>query len=89
MGLTFALQALLARHEAYMVEAEEERRKMGASVDKLESDKKELEASNARTIEENRYLLDQLEELNNTVSDADGQIVSLNENVALDDERVG
>ena len=78
MSLTFALQALLARHEAYMVEAEEERREMGTIVDRLEKEKKGLEASNARTIEENRYLLNQLEELNNTVSDADGQIVSLN-----------
>ena len=74
----FALQALLARHEAYMIEAEEERRKMGSAVDKLEGEKKELEASNARTIEENRYLLDQLEALNNTVLDADSQITSLN-----------
>lgn len=74
----FALQALLARHEAYMIEAEEERRKMGSAVDKLEGEKKELEASNARTIDENRYLLDQLEALNNTVLDADSQITSLN-----------
>ena len=78
MSLTFALQALLARHEAYMAEAEEERRKMGASVDRLEEEKKALEACNAKTIEENRYLLDQLEELNDTVSNADAQIVSLN-----------
>lgn len=61
-----------------MTEAEEERRKMGATVDKLEGEKRELEASNARTIEENRYLLDQLEELNDNVSDADTQITSLN-----------
>ncbi len=78
MSLTFALQALLARHEAYMLEAEAERRKMGASIDKLELDKKELESSNAKTIEENRYLLDQLEELNNTVSSSDTQILALN-----------
>ena len=78
MSLTFALQALLARHENYMAEAEEDRRKMGATVDRLEEEKRVLEASNARTIEENRYLLDQLEELNDTVSNADAQIVSLN-----------
>ena len=77
-SLTFPLQALLSRHEAYMAEAEEKRRKMGASIDKLEKDKKELEAANARTIEENRYLLDQLEEMNGTVSNADAQILSLN-----------
>jgi len=78
MSLTFPLQALLARHEAYIKEAEEERRKMGASIDKLEAEKKELEAANARTIEENRYLLNQLEEINNSVSNSDAQILSLN-----------
>ena len=77
MLLTFALQALLARHETYMAEAEEERRKMGAQIDGLESEKRELEASNAKTIEENRYLLNQLEELNNNVADSDAQINAL------------
>ena len=78
MTLTFALQALLVRHEAYMAEAEEQRRKMDATVDRLEEEKKALEAKNARTIQENRYLLDQLEDLNKSVSDADTQISSLN-----------
>ena len=77
MSLTFPLQALLSRHEAYMAEAEAERRKMAASIDKLEKDKKEVEAANAQTIEENRYLLDQLEELNGTVANADAEISSL------------
>ena len=61
-----------------MAEAEEEQRKMGASVVRLEGEKKGLEAENTRTIEENRYLLNQLEEINNTVSNADAQILSLN-----------
>lgn len=78
MSLTFALQALLARHEAYIAEATEERRRMLGNIEKLESDKKGLEASNARTIEENRYLLDQLEDINDTVSQSDTQILSLN-----------
>ena len=60
-----------------MAEAEAERSKMAASIDKLEKDKKEVEAANARTIEENRYLLDQLEELNGTVANADAEILSL------------
>ncbi|KAL8896406.1 MAG: hypothetical protein Q9207_007721 [Kuettlingeria erythrocarpa] len=77
MSLTFALQSLLARHEAYVLDAEEERRKMASSIDRLECDKKELEAANARAIEENRTLLDQLEDLNNTVSDSDSHIQSL------------
>ena len=78
MSLTFALQALLARHEAYMAEAEEERRKMGGTIGNLERDKRELEATNAKTIEENRYLLDQLEQLNNSVADSDARIQMLN-----------
>ncbi len=77
-SLTFALQALLERHETYMAEAEKERRKMAASIDELEMDKRELEASNARTIEENRNLLDQLEDLNNNVYNSDAHIRSLN-----------
>ena len=78
MSLTFALQALLNRHEAYMVEAEQERKKMGAFIQKLEGEKKGLQAENAKTIEENRYLLDQLEDINNRVVDSDAQIDSLN-----------
>ncbi len=77
MSLTFPLQALLSRHEAYMAEAEAERRKMATSIDKLEKDKKEVEVANAQTIEENRYLLDQLEEINGTVANADAEISSL------------
>ena len=60
-----------------MAEAEAERRKMSASIDKLEKDKKEVEAANAQTIEENRYLLNQLEEINGTVANADAEISSL------------
>ncbi|KAL8830065.1 MAG: hypothetical protein Q9170_005908 [Blastenia crenularia] len=78
MSLTFALQSLLARHESYVLEAEDERQKMAASIDRLECDKKELEAANARTIEDNRSLLDQLEGLNNAVSDSESHILSLN-----------
>ena len=78
MSLTFALQALLARHEAYIAEAAEERRKMIGSIEKLETGKQETEASDARTREDNHYLLGQLEELNNTVSISDAQIISLN-----------
>lgn len=77
MSLTFALQALLARHEASMLEAEDERLNMSACISKLETDKKELEAANARTIQENRDLLDQLEDIHNTVANSDVHIESL------------
>lgn len=77
MSLTFALQALLVRHETYIAEAEEERRQMAGIIDKLESEKRGLEVANAKGIEENRELLDHLEDLNKTVSSSDAYIHSL------------
>lgn len=76
-GLTFSLQALLVRHEAYMVDAERDRLELSAKIEKLETDKKELEAANSKTIEENRGLLNQLELLNNAVSESEAHIRSL------------
>ncbi|KAL8796443.1 MAG: hypothetical protein Q9182_007376 [Xanthomendoza sp. 2 TL-2023] len=78
MSLTFALQSLLARHEAYVIEAEEERRSMATTINQLEHDKRELDAANTTIVEENRSLLDQLEDLNNTVATSDTHIHSLN-----------
>jgi len=75
--LTFALQALLARHESYMADAERDRNELTARIEQLENDNKELEAINAKTIEENRELLDQLEALNSTVADSESHIKSL------------
>ena len=77
MSLTFALQALLERHEMNLVEFEAERRKMMAGMEKLEMDKKEFEALNFKAIEDNRNLLEQLEDLNTTVSQSDSHIKSL------------
>lgn len=76
-SLTFALQALLARHEAYMADAERDRLELTTRIERLELDKLDLEAANASRIEENRNLLDQLEALNNTISDSDTKIKSL------------
>ena len=76
-GLTFSLQALLVRHEAYMVDAERDRLELNTKIEKLEADKKELEATNSKTIEENRGLLNQLEVLNNAVSESESHIKSL------------
>ncbi|KAH6876329.1 hypothetical protein B0T10DRAFT_497848 [Thelonectria olida] len=70
-------QALLARHEAYMADAERDRLDLTARIERLEMDKQELEAENAVQIEENRALLDQLEALNNTVSESDTKIKAL------------
>jgi hypothetical protein len=76
-GLTFALQALLVRHEQFMHDAEKDRMEMSAKIEKLELDKKALEQSNAKNIEENRGLLNQLEELNTTVTESETHIKSL------------
>lgn len=76
-SLTFALQALLVRHEQYMHDAERDRLDLSSKIEKLESDKKELESRNAKTIEENRELLDQLETLNGTVLDSESHTKSL------------
>lgn len=76
-ALTFALQALLARHEAYMASAERDRFEMQSRIEQLETEKRTLEAENARTIQENRALLDQLESFNNSVIDSETQIRSL------------
>ncbi|KAI9150368.1 hypothetical protein HJFPF1_10134 [Paramyrothecium foliicola] len=70
-------QALLARHEAYMADAERDRIDLTARIERLEMDKQALEAENASKIEENRTLLDQLEALNNSIGDSDSRIKSL------------
>ncbi|PSR90295.1 hypothetical protein BD289DRAFT_366366 [Coniella lustricola] len=70
-------QALLARHEALMASAETERFEMQSRIDQLETDKKSLEAENARSIHENRSLLDQLEAMNSSVADSETHIKSL------------
>lgn len=75
--LTFALQALLARHEAYMADAERDRLDLNGRIERLEKDKSDLETQNAHKIEENRQLLDALEQLNNTVSESDTKIRTL------------
>ncbi len=76
-GLTFALQALLERHESYMSESEEERRRMAAGIEQLTNDKRSLEAENARAVHENKELLDQLEGMNTQIADSDVHIESL------------
>lgn len=76
-SLTFSLQALLVRHETYMADAERTRQEMGLRIEQLETDKKDLEAENARTVEENRALLDQLEGMNSTIADSETHVKSL------------
>ena len=65
------------RHETHMAETETKRIRMLGSIDELESDKKRLESSNATIIKENRKLLNQLEDINEVVSQSDARIESL------------
>lgn len=76
-SLTFALQALLHRHESYMAEAEEDRHRLLANIENLEREKRQAQAENARIIEENRGLLEQLDGLNQAVADSDSHAKSL------------
>ncbi|RHZ53379.1 uncharacterized protein CDV56_106047 [Aspergillus thermomutatus] len=76
-SLTFALQALLHRHESYMAEAEEDRRRLLTNIENLEREKRQVEAENARIIEENRGLLEQLDSLNKAVAESDAHAKSL------------
>ncbi|KAI1358288.1 hypothetical protein F5Y08DRAFT_345867 [Xylaria arbuscula] len=70
-------QALLARHESYMADAERDRNELTARIEQLEGDNKELEAMNSKMIAENRHLVDQLEALNTTITDSEAHIKSL------------
>lgn len=76
-GLTFALQALLSRHESYMAESEAERQKMATHISTLEQEKRNLEHRNTDVVQQNRNLLDHLEGLNTTIADSDAHIASL------------
>jgi len=75
--LTFSLQALLMRHEAYIADSEKERKTMMAQVKTLKTEKQVLEKKNATVIEENRSLLVQLEAVNNAVAESDTHVTNL------------
>lgn len=77
MSLTWCLQALLARHEAYVSNAEQERLHTTRLIGELEEAKRKLAAENSKAIDENRSLLCQLEELNESLLDSDAQIKTL------------
>jgi hypothetical protein len=60
-----------------MAEAEEDRRRLLANIENLEREKRQVEAENARIIEENRGLLEQLDGLNKAVAESDAHAKSL------------
>ncbi|KAK4452573.1 hypothetical protein QBC34DRAFT_397849 [Podospora aff. communis PSN243] len=76
-SLTFALQTLLARHEAYMASAERDRVELTARIELLEHENTVLETKNRLAVDENQHLREELEQLNDTVKDADTRIEAL------------
>lgn len=86
--LTFSLQALLIRHEAYVADSERERKHMVATIENLERQKQELEEKNAKTIKANRDLLDQLERLNEAVNDSDAHIQALTDTLRSAEDEI-
>lgn len=60
-----------------MADAERDRNELTTRIGQLEMHNKELQEHNARTVEENRSLLDQLEALNSCVTDSESRIKSL------------
>ncbi|KLJ08747.1 hypothetical protein EMPG_15815 [Blastomyces silverae] len=69
------------RHESYMTDAEGDRSKLLLEMEHLERDKRQAQAENARIIEENRELLEQLEEMNKLIVESDAQIKSLTDSL--------
>lgn len=86
--LTFSLQALLVRHEAYVADSERERNRMVRTIDALEKEKLQLEEKNAQTIKANRDLLDRLEQLNDQVASSDAHVHALEDTLHSTDEEL-
>lgn len=84
-GLTFALQALLSRHESYINEAQTERARLSTCISDLESERLSLQNANERIVAENRELLQRLEQLNGNLVDSDQDVKRL-ESLLLDCE---
>lgn len=84
-GLTFALQALLSRHESYIQESRLEHDRLTNHVSELESERTSLQTANERMVAENRNLLEQLERLNDSLKSSESHVHDL-ENMLKDCE---
>lgn len=84
----FALQALLIRHESYVADAEEDRRRMEEKMARLELEKQELEGRNKQSVEDNRNLLDQLESLNTACAESELKVLSMTELLRSTDQEL-
>jgi chromosome segregation ATPase len=88
MSLIFALQALLIRHESYVADAELNRRRMEEKLEELEQERRDLQDHNARMVEENRKLTDQLESLSTACAESELKILSLTELLRSTDQEL-
>ncbi|PGG98186.1 hypothetical protein AJ79_08956 [Helicocarpus griseus UAMH5409] len=70
-------QDLLRREESYKRDAEKDRSRLLLEMETLQRDKREAQAENARIIEENRDLLEQLEDMNKAITESDAEIKTL------------
>ena len=76
-GLTFALQALLARHESYVAESQQEHDSHDAKIAQLDADRSALQSANERVVAENKELLSTLETVNDSYKASDNTVKAL------------
>lgn len=76
-GLTFALQALLSRHESYVAETQLENDNLNAKIAALEAERTTLQSANEKIVAENRSLLTKLDTLNKSYTESDETVKSL------------
>lgn len=76
-GLTFALQALLSRHETYVADTQHEHERLNARVAALEADRVGLQDANEKIVAENRDLLVKLDTINKSYSESDATVKNL------------
>lgn len=76
-GLTFALQALLTRHETYVGDSQREHERLTEYINELEEERVNLQTKNEKIVEENRELLTQLEAANTSLKESDEHVKDL------------
>jgi hypothetical protein len=76
-GLTFALQALLSRHESFVSESQQEHARHDAKIAQLEAERTTLQTANERIVAENKELLSKLDQLNDSYKVSDNTVKTL------------
>ncbi|ETN42554.1 uncharacterized protein HMPREF1541_01711 [Cyphellophora europaea CBS 101466] len=76
-GLTFALQALLARHESYVAETHQDNERLNAKIAELEEERITLQNANEKIVAENKDLLVKLDTINKSYTESDSTVKSL------------